>query len=80
MRMSSCRHRLLGAFGGPRIGHFGSAASGSAGRHPLTCAAIKPQGLPPAALADLTFRFGLGRIDFIKDDHALADQAYRALP
>ncbi len=42
----------------------------------LTCSALKPQGLPAAALADLAARFALGGIDYIKDDHGLADQAY----
>jgi ribulose-bisphosphate carboxylase large chain len=47
-----------------------------AGRRALTCAAIKPQGLSPQALADLVRRFATGRIDYIKDDHGLADQRY----
>ena len=42
----------------------------------LTCTALKPQGLPPARLAQLAERFARGGIDFIKDDHGLADQAY----
>jgi ribulose-bisphosphate carboxylase large chain len=67
---------MLEAFGGPRAGIAGLRHRVGKARHALTCAAIKPQGLSPAALADLTFRFALGRIDFIKDDHALADQAY----
>ena len=54
-----------------------SCAGGSA-RAPgrLTCSALKPQGLPAAALADLARRFAQGGIDYIKDDHGLADQAY----
>ena len=67
---------MLETFGGPRAGISGLRDRVDGAGHALTCAAIKPQGLSPAALADLTFRFGLGRIDFIKDDHALADQAY----
>lgn len=67
---------LLSAFAGPGAGIAGLRRRAGKSRVPLTCAAIKPQGLPPAALADLTFRFGLGRIDFVKDDHALADQAF----
>ena len=38
--------------------------------------ALKPQGLAPERLAGLAERFALGRLDFIKDDHGLADQAY----
>jgi ribulose-bisphosphate carboxylase large chain len=67
---------LLSAFAGPSSGIAGLRQRVGKSRTPLTCAAIKPQGLSPAALADLTFRFGLGRIDFIKDDHAMADQDF----
>ncbi len=45
-------------------------------RRALTCAALKPQGLAPAALAALAGRFALGGIDMIKDDHGIADQPY----
>src|SRR5262249_28528237 len=38
--------------------------------------ALKPQGLSPAALAALARRFADGGVDYIKDDHGLADQAY----
>jgi ribulose-bisphosphate carboxylase large chain len=48
----------------------------TAGRRALTCSAIKPQGLPPAKLADIARRFADGGIDYIKDDHGLADQSY----
>jgi ribulose-bisphosphate carboxylase large chain len=37
---------------------------------------LKPQGLSPAALADLARAFASGGIDYIKDDHGLADQVY----
>jgi ribulose-bisphosphate carboxylase large chain len=42
----------------------------------LTCSALKPQGLPVDRLALLAERFALGGLDFIKDDHGLADQGY----
>ena len=42
----------------------------------LTCSALKPQGLCPAGLAGIAYELALGGIDFIKDDHGLADQAY----
>ena len=57
----------------------GSTACGGASapaRRALTCSAIKPQGLPPAKLAAIARRFADGGIDYIKDDHGLADQAY----
>src|SRR4029078_8316994 len=49
----------------------GLAAPG--GRVPFS--ALKPQGLPPAGLADLGLRFARGGVDYIKDDHGLADQS-----
>jgi ribulose-bisphosphate carboxylase large chain len=42
----------------------------------LTGSALKPQGLSTPQLAELARRFALGGLDFIKDDHGLADQAY----
>jgi ribulose-bisphosphate carboxylase large chain len=67
---------LVAVFGGPRHGLAGLRQRVGAGRRPLTCSALKPQGLPPAALARLAQCFAHGGIDFIKDDHGLADQAY----
>lgn len=62
--------------GGP---HYGLAGlrhrTGLKGRA-FTCTALKPQGLPPERLAALAARFARGGIDFIKDDHGIADQAY----
>ena len=63
-------------FGGPRHGLAGLRARVGAGRRPLTCSALKPQGLPPAALGALAARMAEGGIDYIKDDHGLADQAF----
>lgn len=45
-------------------------------RRAFTGSALKPQGLTPERLAVLAERFALGGLDFIKDDHGLADQAY----
>ncbi len=67
---------LLATFCGPAAGIGGLRKRVGAGQRALTCSAIKPQGLSPDALADLTFRFALGGIDYVKDDHNLADQAY----
>ncbi len=67
---------LVEAFGGPRQGIDGlRRRTGAAGRA-MTCSALKPQGLPPEALAALAARLAQGGIDLIKDDHGLADQAY----
>jgi len=68
--------RLAGHFGGPNLGIAGLRKACGAGDRALTCTALKPQGLPPEELAALAFRLAAGGLDFIKDDHGLADQAY----
>jgi ribulose-bisphosphate carboxylase large chain len=64
------------AFGGPRHGLEGLRQRVGAGRRALTCAALKPQGLAPDRLGDLARTFADAGIDYIKDDHGLADQGY----
>jgi S-methyl-5-thioribulose 1-phosphate isomerase len=68
--------RLVGAFDGPRHGPDGLRQRVGASRRALTCSALKPQGLRPGKLAELARRFAEGGIDYVKDDHGLADQAY----
>lgn len=63
-------------FPGPRFGIAGIRAALDAHDRPLTCAALKPQGLPPERLAALCRDLVLGGVDVVKDDHGLADQAY----
>lgn len=67
---------LAQAFPGPRHGPDGLRARVEAGRRALTCTALKPQGLPPERLAALAYRLALGGLDYIKDDHNLADQRH----
>jgi ribulose-bisphosphate carboxylase large chain len=67
---------MLEVFGGPRQGFAELKARVGAGPRALTCSALKPQGLDSAALAALARRFAQGGVDYIKDDHGLADQAY----
>ena len=67
---------VVAAFGGPNIELAGLRDRAGAGQRALTCSALKPQGLSPARLADLAVRFARGGIDYIKDDHGLADQSY----
>ncbi len=67
---------ILAAHRGPNIGLAGLRARLGAGRRALSSSAIKPQGLPADRLADLVARFALGGLDFVKDDHGLADQDY----
>ncbi len=67
---------IVAAFGGPHIGLTGLRERAGAGSRALTCSALKPQGLSPTRLGDLAARFARGGIDYIKDDHGLADQDY----
>jgi ribulose-bisphosphate carboxylase large chain len=67
---------LVAAFAGPRHGLPALRQRVGAEKRALTCSALKPQGLAPAALADLARRFAAGGVDYIKDDHGLADQDY----
>src|ERR1700733_12404576 len=67
---------LAAAFGGPRHGIDGLRRRAGAFGRAMTCSALKPQGVPPARLAQLAEQFARGGIDFIKDDHGLANQAY----
>jgi len=63
-------------FGGPRFGLEGLRGIAGASGRALTCAALKPQGLPVDRLAEICKTFALNGIDVIKDDHGLADQHY----
>ncbi len=67
---------LVATFGGPRHGLHELRRRVGAPARALTCSALKPQGLSAAKLAELARRFAEGGIDYIKDDHGLADQAY----
>jgi ribulose-bisphosphate carboxylase large chain len=67
---------MIAAFGGPRVGLAGLRDRVAAIGRALTCSALKPQGLAPAALAQLAGRLARGGLDFIKDDHGIADQPY----
>src|SRR4029077_14399549 len=67
---------LVAHFGGPRHGLHGLRACVGASARALTCSPLKPQGGGAAKVAELAQRFALGGIDFVKDDHGLADQSY----
>jgi len=67
---------LAEVFGGPNYGIEGLRALAGARRRPLTCSALKPQGLSPEKLAALALEFAKGGVDFVKDDHGLADQDF----
>ena len=67
---------LVEVFGGPRHGLDELRRRVGAPARALTCSPLKPQGLPAARLAELAQDFAQGGVDYIKDDHGLADQAY----
>lgn len=67
---------LLGRFRGPRFGRTGLRELTGAQQRPLLSTALKPMGLAPADLAELAYRFALGGIDLIKDDHGLTNQTF----
>lgn len=64
------------AFGGPNAGVRGLRESVGAKNRALTCSALKPQGLPARDLAALAGKLAAGGVDYIKDDHGLAEQRY----
>lgn len=66
---------IVKVFGGPNHGLAGVRARVGA-KGALSATALKPQGTPPATLARLAYDIALGGIDYIKDDHGLADQHY----
>jgi ribulose-bisphosphate carboxylase large chain len=67
---------MLGRFRGPRFGRKGLRELAGVAQRPLVSTALKPMGLGPADLAELAYRFALGGIDLIKDDHGLTNQTF----
>ena len=67
---------LAETFVGPRQGIAGLRRRLKLQKRALTGSALKPQGLPPERLAALAEQLAYGGLDFIKDDHGLADQRY----
>jgi ribulose-bisphosphate carboxylase large chain len=74
------RFNLTGAmsktFSGPRFGVKGIKKITGNKKRPLVCSALKPMGTSVKELAELAYKFALGGIDIIKDDHGLADQKF----
>ena len=65
---------LLRLYKGPRFGREGLRDLLAIPSRPLLCTAIKPMGHSCEELADMAYRFALGGMDMIKDDHGLTDQ------
>jgi ribulose-bisphosphate carboxylase large chain len=64
------------SFHGPNHGMDGLRSRVGAGRRAMTCSALKPLGQSCGQLAALASTLALGGLDYIKDDHGLADQAF----
>ena len=65
---------ILRLYKGPRFGRQGLRDLLHIPSRPLLCTAIKPMGHSCVELADMAYRFALGGMDMIKDDHGLTDQ------
>jgi S-methyl-5-thioribulose 1-phosphate isomerase len=66
---------LLRGFKGPRFGREGIRRLLKVPKRPLISTALKPMGLSSEELADFAYRFVLGGMDIIKDDHGLSNQS-----
>lgn len=67
---------MLSHFGGPSWGVEGMREQSGAKGRAMTCTALKPQGMSVDNLAKLAGCLARGGLDFIKDDHGIADQHY----
>lgn len=67
---------FLLSFRGPRFGIEGIRRLLSVFDRPLVATALKPMGTSAEELAEMCYRFALGGIDIIKDDHGLVDFAF----
>lgn len=67
---------LLKIYKGPRFGREGLRKMLGVPERPLLFTALKPMGLSSKNLADLAYKFALGGIDIIKDDHGLSNQSF----
>ncbi len=74
-RIKDC-FNLWNKFKGPRFGEPGFRELLGIYHRPMLCTAIKPLGLSASALAELAYKFALGGIDIIKDDHGLTNQPF----
>jgi len=68
--------RFAAQFKGPRFGIIRLREMLNVHNRPLISSAIKPMGLSTAEFADLAYRFALGGMDIIKDDHGLSNQNF----
>jgi len=66
----------LRRYRGPRFGRAGLRDAVGVKDRALLCTALKPMGSSSEELAELAYRFALGGIDIVKDDHGLANQSF----
>ena len=64
---------FLLSFKGPKFGIEGIRRLVGAFDRPLVATALKPMGTSAEGLAEICYRFALGGVDIIKDDHGLVD-------
>ncbi|MEQ8153712.1 MAG: RuBisCO large subunit C-terminal-like domain-containing protein [Clostridiaceae bacterium] len=67
---------VLKNFKGPRYGKDGLRKLLGVKKRPLLFTALKPMGLTNREFAELAYKFALGGIDIIKDDHGISNQAF----
>lgn len=67
---------VLKNFKGPRFGKEGLRKLLGAEDRPLLFTALKPMGLTNKEFAELAYKFALGGIDIIKDDHGISNQTF----
>lgn len=67
---------LLNSFKGPRFGILGLRKNVNAIKRPILASALKPMGLSSSELAKTAATMVEAGIDFIKDDHSLANQKW----
>ncbi|OPJ64675.1 RuBisCO large subunit C-terminal-like domain-containing protein [Clostridium oryzae] len=67
---------LAEKFKGPRFGTNGLRGILDVKDRPLLFTALKPMGVPAKELAEIAYKFAIGGIDIIKDDHGLSNQPF----
>ncbi len=63
-------------FKGPRFGIKGIRENYNILDRALSATALKPLGSTPGEIRDICYKFALGGIDLIKDDHGITNQKY----
>lgn len=63
-------------FKGPKFGRDGIRKCINNNNRPILATALKPMGLSAKDFSEYAYKFALGGIDIIKDDHGLSNQSY----